>query len=329
MNGSPNPPPVPLAPHFKDRRTGLIVFGILEIVLGVLAALMIPVMLLGQAMATQTNQEPMSPRQLAPALVSYVVISAALISVGIGSCQTRRWARALSLVIAWSWLGLGIVTMVMMAFTLPSLLKAMPSQGQQVPEAALLIGMIVGMIFMSILFIAVPAVLVVFYRSPHVKATCEARDPSPSLTDACPLPVLGLSLWLALAAVGSLAMPWSTHGVLPVFGNVLSGPGGSVCCVILALLWGYCAWAVYRLRSAGWWIVLISLCVISVSAWITFSRVDLPELYRVMGYSERQIDSLKQFSFLQGNRMVYWSMAGLVPMMAFLLFVKRYFRSVE
>jgi hypothetical protein len=69
--------------------------------------------------------------------------------------------------------------------------------------------------------------------------------------------------------------------------------------------------------------------VISVSAWITFSRVDLPELNRVMGYSERQFDSLKQFSFLQGNRMVYWSMAGLVPMMAFLLFVKRYFRSVE
>ena len=327
MNGSSVPSDVPLAPHFKDRRTGLILFGILEIVLGILAALMIPVMLLGQAMAAQTNQVPMSFRQLIPAVLSYVLISAALISVGIGSCRSRRWGRALSLVIAWSWLAFGIITMVIMAAWLPSILKTSQTQGQQVPEAALLVGMIVALIFMSILFIVVPAVLVIFYRSPHVKATCEARDPSPSWTEACPLPVLGLTLWLGLAAVGSLAMPLSTHGVLPVFGKVLSGPGGILCCVLLGFVWGYCAWAVYRLRAAGWWIVLISLCIISVSAWITFSRIDLMELYRLMGYSERQIDNIKQFSFLQGNRMAYLSMAGVIPMLGFLLLVKRYFRS--
>jgi hypothetical protein len=327
MNGSPTPPTIPLAPDFKDRRTGLIVFGILEIVLGALAALMIPLMILGQAMAAHTNQEPLAVRQLTPAMVSYVVISAVLIGVGIGSCKTRRWARALSLVLAWSWLAVGVVSMVMMAFFLPSILKTSQPQGQQVPQAALLIGMIIGMGFMGILFIVVPGVLVFFYRSPHVKATCEARNPSPSWTDACPLPVLGMSLWLGIGAVGALAMPLSTHGVLPVFGKVLSGLGGSVCCVAMGLLWGYCAWAVYRLRSAGWWIVLISLCMVSVSAWITFSHIDLPEMYRVMCYSDRQIDTMKQFSFMQGNRMAYWSVAGVVPMLGFLLFVKRYFRS--
>ncbi|HTL54112.1 MAG TPA: hypothetical protein VL361_00480 [Candidatus Limnocylindrales bacterium] len=327
MNGSPTPPPVSLAPDFKDRRTGLIVFGILEMVLGALAALMIPLMILGQVMAAQNNQEPMAVRQLTPALVSYLVISAALITVGIGSCKTRRWARALSLVLAWSWLAIGVISMVMMAFFMPSILKNSQPPGQQVPEAALLIGLIVGMVFMGILFIVVPGVLVLFYRSPHVKATCKARNPSPSWTDACPLPVLGMSLWLGLGAVCTLAMPLSTHGVLPAFGKVLSGLGGSLCCVALALLWGYCAWAVYRLRSAGWWIVLISLCIVSVSAWITFSHIDLPELYRVMGYSDRQIDTMKQFSFMQGNRMAYWSVAGVVPMLGFLLFVKRYFRS--
>jgi hypothetical protein len=196
-----------------------------------------------------------------------------------------------------------------------------------VPEAALLIGMVVAMVFMSILFIVVPGVLVIFYRSPHVLATCQARNPSPSWTDACPLPVLAMSLWLGVGAVGALAMPLSTHGVLPVFGKVLSGLAGSLCCVALAFLWGYCAWAVYRLRSAGWWIVLISFCLASVSAWMTFRHLDLAELYRVMGYSERQIDSIKQFSFLQGNRLAYWSLACVVPMLGFLLFVKSYFRS--
>lgn len=73
--------------------------------------------------------------------------------------------------------------------------------------------------------------------------------------------------------------------------------------------------------------MLISLCIVSVSAWITFSHVDLAELYRVMGYSDRQIDAIKQFSFLQGNRVAYLSVAGVVPMAGFLLFVKRYFPS--
>ena len=48
MNGSPPPPVIPQASDFKDRRSGLIVFGILEIILGALAALIIPLMLLGQ-----------------------------------------------------------------------------------------------------------------------------------------------------------------------------------------------------------------------------------------------------------------------------------------
>src|SRR4051794_9528748 len=100
MNGTPLPPAIPLAPDFKNRRTGLIVFGILEILVGVMAALVIPLMFLGQAMAAQLHQEPTTIRQLTLAMVSYALIAAALITVGIGSCKTRRWARALSLVLA-------------------------------------------------------------------------------------------------------------------------------------------------------------------------------------------------------------------------------------
>ena len=329
MNGNPIPPVVPLAQGFKDRRTGLILFGILEIVLGALALLMIPLMLLGQAMAAQTKQEPMPMRQLAPAMLSYVLISAVLITIGTGSCKARRWARAIALVVGWSWLALGVVSTVMMIFLLPSMIRSSQPQGQQVPEAALLIAMIFTVGFMSILFIAVPVGLVLFYRSPHVLATCQARDPSPSWTEACPLPVLGMSLWLAVGAVGALAMPLTTHGVLPLFGQVLSGLGGSLCGVLLGLLWAYCAWAVYRLQAVGWWIVFIGLCVVSVSTWMTFSHLGLTELYRAMGYSERQIELTKQLGFLQGNRLAYWSMSGIVPMFGFLLFVKRYFPSAS
>ncbi len=82
----------------------------------------------------------------------------------------------------------------------------------------------------------------------------------------------------------------------------------------------------YRLRVVGWWIVLISLCLMAASAWMTFNRVELLEMYRLMGYGEQQIEMMRQFSFMQGPYMAYFSVAGAVPMLAYLLFVKRYFR---
>ncbi len=322
MNGPPAAPPVP----FKDRRRGLIILGILEMLFGGLAALMIPLMILGQVMATQTGQQPMYLRQMIPGAVSYALVAVVLITLGIGSCKTRRWARALSLVVSWSWLVMGVISLVVLAFVLPSILNTAPPQGQTLPLSARVLVMLFSMLFMGIIMVVVPGVLVFFYQSQNVKATCEARDPSLSWTDACPLPVLGLVLWLGLGAVIMLVVPWSSNGVLPVFGRLLSGISGSLFYVGLAVLWAYCAWAVYRLQPLGWWVTLISMCVAAVSAWITFTRIDLLEMYRVMGYADRQIEMMKQFSFFQGRSMVYLSVAGVLPMIGFLLFVKRYFR---
>ncbi len=317
------------APTFKDRRTVLIVFGIVEILLGALAALLIPLMILGQVLAAHTP-EPMpqqSLRQLIPAVFIYAVVAAVLIALGIGSCKTRRWAQALSLITGWSWLVIGLLTIVMMMVVLPDILKAANPQSQPVPDAARLMIMVFAILFMSIFFVVIPGVLVLIYSSRHVRATCEARDPTPHWTDACPLPVLGLGLWLAFGALIMLTLPLSTNSVLPLFGKLLSGVGGSLACVVLAAVFGYCAWAIYRLKAIGWWIALITVCIMSVSAWMTFTRIDLPEMYRVMGYSEQQIEMMKQFSFMQWSRMAYFSVSGAVLMLGFLLFVKRHFRT--
>ena len=327
MNGNPPPPDVLVVPNFKDRRTGLIIFGILEMLLGGLAALMVPLMVAGQLMASRATREPVPLRQIIPGMAVYIIIAAVLVGLGIGSVKSRRWARALSLIVAWSWLVMGVLIVGLMAFFLPSVLKASQPQGQTLPGPAQAVVMVISLVFMGILFVVVPGVLVFFYQSRHVKGTCEARDPLPGWTDACPLPVLALSLWLWLCAVTLLAVPLYTNGVLPVFGVLLSGLVGWLCCWMLAALWGYCGWAIYRLRTVGWWIVLISLFVMAASAWVTFTRIDLMEMYRHMGYSERQIEMMKQVSLIQNPRMAYFSLAGIVPMVGLLLFVKRYFRS--
>ena len=325
MNEDAPFPAPPVAPEFKDHRLGLKVFGVLEILCGALAGLMIPLMVLGQIMASRVTQDPMRLGQVLNGVVLYGLIAAALIWVGIGSFQARRWARALSLIISWSWLLTGVVTLVSMIFFLPTLFKASQQQGQQMPEMAQMIMKFVMLAVIGLFFIVVPAIFVGFFQSRHVRATCEARDPVPCWTDACPLPLLALCLWLGFGAFSVLLMPVSANGVLPVFGQLISGPVGWLGCVALAGVLGYSAWAMYRLRKAGWWSAVGFLGLASVSGFVTFSRVDLLEMYRLMGYGERHLEMMRQFPFAQGHWMAYLSLVGAAIMLAYLLFVRRYF----
>jgi len=327
MHGTPAAPVVPALLDFKDRRTGLIVFGILEILLGGLVALMIPLMTFGRIMAAQVSHEPSPLRQIMPGVVVYGIFAAVLIGLGLGSCKARRWARALSLIVAWSWLATGVIAMGVIAFFLPSILKGVTQpQGQALPQSTMLVVMLVSMLFMGILFVVVPGILVFFYQSRNVRATCEAHDRLPCWTDTCPLPILALSLWLGFGALTMLTLPLYTNVILPLFGRLLSGIVGSLCCMGLAALWAYSAWAIFRLRVVGWWLVLTSLAVMVASAWLTYTQIDPLEIYRVMGYPEKQIEMMKQSSFIQVHSQAYFSAAAAIPMFGFLLFVKRYFR---
>jgi hypothetical protein len=328
MNEPPLPPMPPAAPDFKDRCSGLKVFGILEILFGILAGLMVPLMRLGQVMAARFTQDAMPLRQMMQGILVYAMIAVALIWVGIGSFQARRWARALSVIISWSWLLTGVVTLVSMIFFLPAILKAsqQQQQGAAMPEAAQMIMWLVMLAVIGFFFMVVPTIFVCFFQSRHVRATCEVRDPVPRWTDACPLPVLALSLWLGFGAFALLLMPLSANGVLPVFGQLISGPVGWLGCVALGGVLGYSAWALYRLRTSGWWSALGFLCFASASGFITFSRVDLIDMYRLMGYGERQIEMMSQYPFMRSHWMAYLSLASAAVMLAYLLFVRRYFR---
>jgi len=59
MNDESNPPIAPVetatTPGYKDRSTGLVVFGILTLLLGCLAGLFVPLMLFGQMMAAKAR----------------------------------------------------------------------------------------------------------------------------------------------------------------------------------------------------------------------------------------------------------------------------------
>jgi hypothetical protein len=325
MADAPPLQPGNVLPTYKDRKTGLVIFGIFEMLLVCLVVLLIGLMLFGQVMMSRTTGEPPQLRMILPTVGLYFVIALLLITLGIGSVRARRWARALSLVLAWVWLAGGFCALAVTAFVIPKILRNAGGGGPGLPPQAMVVAMVAVIGVVALFFVLVPGMLVLFYRSRHVKATCESRDPHVRWTDSCPLPVLGLSLWLGFGAAYMLLAPFFTNGVLPVFGVILSGWSGSLAYFVLAGLWIYCAFAVYQLEPAGWWLIVATLCLASVSTLISFSRIELPDLYQQMGYSPAQVQMMTQFSFLQGSSIAYLSVAAGIPMLLYLIWVKRFF----
>ena len=98
-------PAVPDPPAYRDRGTVLMIFGIVQIILGLLAALMVPLVVLGAFMSRLApGGAAMRPGQFVSGVITYAFIATAFLALGIGSVQMKRWARALTLVTSWYWL---------------------------------------------------------------------------------------------------------------------------------------------------------------------------------------------------------------------------------
>jgi len=315
------PPPLP----YKDRSTGLVVFGICTILLGCLAALCVPLVLFGQAASARAAGTPTPISTLLPVVSIYGVLAVVLVWLGIGSLVARRWARALLLILSWSWLIIGVITSACMVFVLPKIL-AKGAGGQPMPPAAVGIVAAVTAVILGVFFLLLPGVWAFFYQSRHVKATCEARDPVVRWTDACPLPVLGACLWMAFSALMLLLMPLTGHAVIPVFGTFLAGVPGMFCCMVLAVVWGYAAWSLYQLQQRGWWLIVAALCVLPVSALLTYARHDVIEMYRVAGYPETQVEQIKRTGLFTGNALSWIMGLSVLPWVGYLLFLKKFLR---
>ena len=324
--GQIDPSPAP----YKDRSGGLIAFGILTICVGCVCGLFVPLMLFGLALSKNAGVPPAPLSGILPGLLLYAVLAVALIWVGIGSIIARRWARALLLIFSWSWLVVGLLAMVFMGFMVPQMLQGMTENSTPerppLPSGAVGMVMFLSFLVLGFVFILLPAAWVFFYRSPHVKATCEARDPVTRWTDACPLPVLGLSLWLAISVPMILMMPLVGHGVLPFFGAFLHGLPGDLLAIVIAAIWGYAAWSLYHLDKRGWWLIFVALILFSASSLITFARHDMTEMYRLMDYPQAHIDQIEKTGLLKGNTMVWLMFGWMLPFFGYLLYVKRFLR---
>jgi len=112
---------------------------------------------------------------------------------------------------------------------------------------------------------------------------------------------------------------------LPFFGLILTGMAGAGVALASMLLLGYVAWGAYRLNIRAWWCAMILAIAWGVSTGITFSRVTLMDFYERMNFSAQQLETMKPLAQSMTSWMLLFSGCGVVIVLAYLLYTRRYF----
>lgn len=211
-------------PH-ADRSTGLVFFGVLQVLLGLLSVLL----LLRTAASAHVN--------VAQSLFLFSVAAFYFVVTGIGSMRGRRWARALIAAVSGAWTVVGTFGFAMMFIVL----RQTPSTGT--------------IALFAIFGIVLPLALTLFYSSRDTALTADERDPKLRWTDRAPVPVLAICAVLAFSSIETLIN--SGKETFTFFGQPLAGAPAALAMIALAILFAHVAIQAYRLRESAWWVLLL------------------------------------------------------------------------
>jgi hypothetical protein len=324
----------PLA--YKDRSTGLTIFGVFQIILGLFAALMIPFAALGAFMSRfAPGGGTMRPIQMLSGMATYAFLAAALITLGVGSVRMKRWARALTVVTSWYWLVSGILITILMTAVMPVTMRSALARAQQTtPNAgstefttgfmAVFVTFII--VFMAFFLIAVPIAFLVFYSRDDVYQTCRFRDPVERWTDRAPLPVLGASVVLFVGSLYLLSVGL-TMPIFPFFGRYLTGLAAAGCFVVLAVIDVCLAVGIFHLRTYAWWLAVVFAFMRLVSMILTYSKVDPMQAYARMGWSDSQMEMMNSNPMFRNHVILWWGLVSVFVFFGYLIWLKRYFKA--
>lgn len=189
---------------FRDRKAGLVMFGIIHIIIGIFCALGIPLTIFSMMAASMFDKSaapPMSIGQMILVVIIYLLLAVWFLWMGIGSILARKWARAFILITSWLWFISGIGGFVFILLFIPDVYGSMATRGA-IPQEMVVIVQSMVIAFMALILIVIPGAFILLYSSRHVKATCEQRDPQVRWTDKAPLSVITVSSLLGVLSMG-------------------------------------------------------------------------------------------------------------------------------
>jgi hypothetical protein len=308
---------------FKDMKAGLIVFGIIQLVIGTFCSFGVFAMMLVMVLPNAGQSTTINPAMIIPSGLIYGVAAVWFILMGFGSIRAKRWARALILVTSWIGLISGLCAMTYMLMFLPAMSDQIARSGK-IPAEAVVLVKYLTVSLMAFIYIIMPGVMVLFYGNRNVRETCERRDPDICWTDKCPLPVLAISIIFVLLSASMLLMGF--YGwVIPFFGVLLSGTAGACVTFVCLALFGYVALGSYRLDMGAWWCSVLMMIAWGASVAVTFSRVNILAFYEKMNYTAEQMALMKQIVQPMSNTFVWSFLLWAVVILAYLIYTRRYF----
>ena len=119
---------------FRDQSTGLMIWGILQMMIGCSWRLTAPLAIFGALVTARAGAAAgpqIDPKMMIPGIAMYLVLGAAFIWLGIGSIQARRWAWSLTVVLSWLWLIGGVACLIYMVLLAPVMRVSMQTAMQQ------------------------------------------------------------------------------------------------------------------------------------------------------------------------------------------------------
>jgi hypothetical protein len=319
----------PPQPVYKDRSTGLILIGILEIGLALLCLLFLAFMAMSvlSLAATPAGQAAgMNSRSLLGASLVYLLAGTYFAVLGVGTLRGRRWARTIGLVTSWIWLVIGVFGILLMAFLLPRMMAAISvaAGSSNAGIGTCMTGCIT--VLLVLIYLVVPGILVLFYRGPNVKATFEARDPSIPWTDRVPAPVLALTLLLIFGAASTLMGLF--YRAYPLFGAYLTGIPAVLAFLATGAISAGLAWGVYQRKPAAWWACAILFVLGCVNGAFLFRSGGIRGMYEAMGVPAEQVEQINRTGMLEmySQPAVQALIAAMwLGVLGFLIWTRRFF----
>jgi hypothetical protein len=304
--------------EYKDRRTGLVLFGILEILIGLFIGLMAFMMVVGVVAGSGTAGAP-PLRMMVPMGLMYLGIAAVFFALGVGSMMALRWARALTLVVSWWWLIVGVLTSLVMVAILPQMFETLPAE--QAAAKPMIIGCM--FVFLGLFFVLLPLGFILFYRRPNVKATVEARDPVHRWTDDVPLPLLAFSVWMIGGSAAALICGFM-YPSFPVGRWMLRGAAVPAVMLIFVLLMLFIGVGTLRRMPSAWWAALAMFVLGAGWAVVFMTGTDFAAWYRDIGMAmdPRQLEMMEKMyasPLFLGWIFLFWA-----AHLAFLIYLRRF-----
>ena len=310
-------------PEVKDRTLGLVIFGAVSVLIGLFCALLVPLMFLSAALTESTGGGGVNLRSAWSASAICAVMAVALVWLGIGSIRARRWACELLLSLSWIWLLTGICSLIVGIVVVPGVIAQLGTGSELPPEMAALV-MAVTLGVSGVIYVVLPGLFVLFYRSPAVAATCWARHPDPQWIDRMPRRILTLMVVWVLLAASVLLMP-AYDFFFPFFGLVLTGTAGALLWAIVLALCVALTVGTSRRAPWAWWGGVALTLAATLSSTLTVLRVDISEIMSLMALPEDQVALMEGLPVLDTWVMVLGTVVVWGTFLAYLMTLRRYF----